>query len=185
LKQLLAQNQAGQLFSDLCFLYAARADDLIRDAVTQLYWPALSSGRLTLSPEYLVEFLRQAEREGKLSEPWSEQVKLKVARGVLKALADFGLLVEVGRSRRELVHFRPTDLTIVFLAYDLHFAGFTDAGVVDHSDWALFGLNNKDVAAAFDRLSGEGWWIAQVAGSVVRISWKYASMEEVMDAIAK
>jgi hypothetical protein len=82
------------------------------------------------------------------------------------------------------VHFRPTDLTIVFLAYDLHFAGFTDAGVVDHSDWALFGLNNKDVATAFDRLSGEGWWIAQVAGSVVRISWKYASMEEVVDDIA-
>jgi hypothetical protein len=185
LKRLLAQNQSGQLFSDLCFLYAARADDLIRDVVTKLYWPALSNGRLTLSPEYVVEFLRQAEREGKISEPWSEQVKLKVARGVLKAIADFGLLVEMGRSRRELVHFRPTDRTIVFLAYDLHLTGFTDAGVVDHSDWALFGFNNKDVATAFDRLSGEGWWIAQVAGSVVRISWKYSSMEEVVDAITR
>lgn len=185
LKRLLACNQSAQVFSELCLLYAARADDLIRDAVTQLYWPALSSGRLTLMPEHVVEFLRQAEREGKVSEPWSEQVKLKVARGVLKTMADFGLLVEVGRGRRELVHFRPTDLTLVFLAYDLHFGGSTDAGVVGHRDWALFGLTNKDAALALDRLSGEGWWLAQVAGSVVRISWKYSSMEEVVDAFGR
>ena len=34
-------------------------------------------------------------------------------------------------------------------------------------------------------LSGEGWWLAQVAGSVVRVTWKYASMEEVVDALAR
>jgi hypothetical protein len=133
----------------------------------------------------LVEFLRQAEREGKILEPWSEQVKLKVARGVLKAMADFGFLVEVGRGRRELVHFRPTDLALVFLAYDLHFSGSTDAGVVGHRDWALLGLTSRDVASALDRLSSEHWWLAQVAGSVVRISWKYSNMEEVVDAIAR
>jgi hypothetical protein len=133
----------------------------------------------------VVEFLRQAEREGRIENPWSEQVKLKVARGVLKAMAGFGLLVEVSRSRRELVHFRPTDRTIVFLAYDLHFVGSTDAGLVDDKDWALFGLTPRDVASALDRLSGEGWWLAQVAGSVVRITWKYGSMEEVVDALAR
>lgn len=185
LKRLLNLNQSVQVFSDLCFLYAARADDLIRDTVTQLYWPALSSGRLTLRPEHVVEFLRQAEREGKISEPWSEQVKLKVARGVLKTMADFGLLVEVSRGRRELVHFRPSDLTIVFLAYDLHFNGSTDSGVVSHKDWALFGLTSNHVASALDRLGGDRWWLAQIAGSVVRISWKYSSMEDVVDALAR
>jgi hypothetical protein len=184
LKRLLERGQPGQLFSDLCLLYSARNDELIRDAVLHLYWPALSEGRLTLAPIHLIEFLRQAERHGKIEKPWSEQVKLKVARGVLKAMADFGLLAEVG-TRRELVHFRPTDRTIVFLAYELHFAGTTDSGVVDHKDWALFGLRSQDVASALDRLSGDGWWLAQVAGSVVRITWKYASMEEVADALAR
>ncbi len=185
LKTLLEGRQSGQLFSDLCFLYTSRNDDLIRDTVTHLYWPALSEGRLSLSPSHVVEFLRQAERGGLIPQAWSEQVKVKAARGLLKALADFGLLVEVSRGRRELVHFRPTDRTIVFLAYDLHFGGSTDAGVVDHEDWSLFGLNHRHVAAALDRLSGEGWWLAQIAGSVVRITWKYASMEDVADALAR
>lgn len=184
LKQLLERGQPGQLFSDLCLLYSARNDDLIRDAVTHIYWPALSEGRLTLAPTHVVEFLRQAEREGKIEDPWSEQVKLKVSRGVLKAMADFGLLVEVSRGRRELIHFRPTDRTIVFLAHDLHFVGSTDSGVVDHKDWAIFGLTHRDVASALDRLSGEGWWLAQVAGSVVRITWKHNSMEDVVNALA-
>ncbi len=185
LKRLLEGGQSGQLFSDLCLLYASRNDALIRDAVTHLYWPALSEGRLTLTPAHVVDFLRQAERDERIPAPWSEQVKLKAARSVLKAMADFGLLVELSRGRRELVHFRPTDRTIVFLAYDLHFVGSTDAGVVDHKDWDLFGLNSKEVAAALDRLSGEGWWLAQIAGSVIRITWKYASMKEVADALAR
>lgn len=185
LKRLLAKKQSGQLFTDLCLLYAARNDDLIRDVVTQVYWPALSDGRLTISPAYLVEFLRQAERDGRMSEPWSGQVKLRVARGILKAMADFGLLRETARGRRELVHFRPTDRTIVYMAHDLHFAGHTDAGLAQCKDWALFGMSAGDVMSALDRLSGEGWWLAQVAGSLVRITWKYAGMEEVVDALAR
>lgn len=185
LKRLLERGQSAQLFSDLCLLYSARNDDLIRDAVTHLYWPALSEGRLRLFPTDVVEFLRQAERDGRTENPWSEQVKIRVASGVLKAMADFGLLDEVSRRRRELVHFRPTDRTIVFLAYELHFAGSTDGGLVDHKDWALFGLSRRDLVSTLDRLSGEGWWLAQVAGSVVRVTWKNASMEEVVDVLTR
>jgi hypothetical protein len=185
LKRLLEGNPSAQLFSDLSLLYASRNDDLIRDVVTHLYWPALYEGRLTLAPGHVVEFLRQAERDARIPQAWSEQVKVKAARGILKAMADFGLLMAVSRSRRELVHFRPTDRTVVFLAYDLHFAGSTDAGVVDHQDWSLFGFAHREVASTLDRLSGEGWWLAQIAGSVVRITWKHGSMEEVVDALAR
>lgn len=185
LKRLVENSGSGQLFSDLCLLYAARNDNLIRDTVTHLYWPGLSEGRLSFSPSYVVEFLRQAEQDGRIQEPWSEQVKLKVARGVLKAMADFGLMREVARGKREPVHFRPTDRTIVYLAYDLHFAGSTDSGVVSHGDWALFGLSPADTASALDRLSSEGWWLAQVAGSVIRVTWKFRNMEEVVDALTR
>jgi Putative inner membrane protein (DUF1819) len=185
LKKLLQAGQSGQVFSDICFLYAARNDRLLRDTVTELYWPAVSEGRLVMSPSFVVEFLRQAERDGRIEEPWSEQVKLKIARGVLKALTDFGLMHEVAPGRRELVHFRPTDRTIVYLAHDLHFSGSTDAGVVRHEDWRLFGLAPTEVTSTLDRLSGEGWWLAQTAGSLIRISWKHANMEEVVDALSR
>lgn len=49
LKTLVGRGQLGQLFSDICLLYAARHDDLLRDIIVDLYWPALTDGRLELS----------------------------------------------------------------------------------------------------------------------------------------
>jgi hypothetical protein len=184
LKRLLENGAAGRLVSDLCLLCAARQDVLLRDVISQVYGPAVAEGRLALGTRDVLTFLREADHDGRIPEPWSEQVKLKVSRGLLRALTDFGLLREVRRGRRETVVYRPTDGAVVYLAYDLHFAGATDAAVVAHRDWAIFGMQRRDVVAHMDRLSAEGWWTMQAAGSVVRITWKYASMDEVVNALA-
>jgi hypothetical protein len=169
---------------DLCLLYAARHDDLLRDAIVSLYWPAIAEGRLTLTAEDAVAFLRQAEADGRIPEPWSTQVKLKIARGLLRAMTDFGLLRQANRTRRETVLYRPSDGAIVYLAYELHLSGATDAALPGHQDWMIFGLHTREVIAEMDRLAGEGWWVVQAAGSVVRITWKFSQLEEVVDALA-
>lgn len=184
LKRLLAGKRSVRLVSDLLLLYAARQDDVLRDVIVELYWPAVRDGRVILTPRQVVAFLRQAGAEGKIARPWSEQVKVKVARGLLGALVGFGLMKQTGRTR-ETVYFHPVDGAIVYLAHELHFSGLTDAAVVAHRDWALFGFGQAGVVAALDRLSGEGWWLLQAAGSVVRITWKYAGMQEVVDALAR
>ncbi len=183
LHRLLLGNKVGQLFSDLCLLYSARKDSLLRDVIILVYWPSVAEGRLVISPKEVVQFFRHAEEQGRIPQPWSEPVKIKVARGVLRALAEYGLIREINR-RREIVMYRPADKAIVFIAYELHQRGFSDSAVVAHPDWSLFGLRERDVVAEIDRLSGEGWWLAQAAGEVVRISWKHKSMDEVIDALA-
>lgn len=184
LKRLLAGKQSARLVSDLLLLYAARQDDVLRDVIVDVYWPAVRDGRVILTPRQVVAFLRQAAAEGKMARRWSEQVRLKVARGLLGALVGFGLMKQAGRTR-ETVYFHPADGAVVYLAHELHFSGLTDAAVAAHRDWALFGFRPSDVVAALDRLSGERWWLAQAAGSVVRITWKYASLQEVVDALAR
>jgi hypothetical protein len=115
LKALIRHGHGGRIFSDICLLYAARNDDLLRDVIVRLFWPALADGRLELSVEDVVEFIRGAENEGLMLAPWSEQVKIKVARGLVKALVDFRYLREVGRRRRETVVYRPTDPLVTYL----------------------------------------------------------------------
>ena len=102
---------------------------------------------------------------------------------MLRALRDFGLLQEHERGRREIVVHRIDDRAIIYLAHELHFAGLTDAAVVGHDDWAVFGLHRSDVVTAMERLTGDGWWIVQAAGELVRVAWRYRSMEEVIDAL--
>jgi hypothetical protein len=184
LKDLLHGRNGGRVFSDICLLYAARQDALLRDAIVEVYWPALSQGRLALSTIAVTAWLDHARADGRIPERWSKTVRERVAQGVVRILTDFGLLGPPHRGRRETLNFRPSDGAVVYLAHELHFAGATDAGVVSHRDWALFGLREREVIATMDRLAGDGWWVVQAAGSVVRITWKYRSMQEVVDALS-
>jgi hypothetical protein len=184
LKHLLSNVRSAKMVSDLVLVYAARQDDLLRDVIVKLYWPSYREGRISLGTSSVIAFLKDAEADGRIPEPWSEQVKIKVARGLIRALIDFGLLKQIGRRLPETIHFQPAEGSIVYLAYDLHSDALTDAAVTEHRDWALFGFEPAQVRAAIDRLSGQGWWLAQMAGSIVRIAWKYKNMTEVVDALA-
>ena len=185
LKHFLARASSAQVFSNLMLVYAARQDDLLRDVIAELYWPSFREGKLSLTTKHVIALLRDAEGDGRIPEPWSDGVKIRVARGLVRALIDFGLLRQVGRGTPEMAHFQPADGAIVYLSYDLHFSGISDASVVSHRDWALFGLNQNAVAGVLDRLTACGWWTAQIAGSVSRITWKFQSMERVVDALAR
>jgi len=185
LRRLLERGPGGALFNDLCLLYAARHDALLRDVIVGVYWPAARRRRLVVNPDDIAAFLSQAEEAGRISPPWSREVRRRVVSGALRTLVDLGLLRGVRRGPREILSYRPADATIVFLAHDLHFAGASDAALVGHEDWALFGLSPGDVTIALDRMTADGHWIVQAAGSLVRITWKWKSMEEVVDALAR
>lgn len=184
LKHLLSSPGPGPWFGDLCLLYAARADRLLRAIITEFYWPAVEEGRLTIQPPVVVAFLREARRQGRMQRPWSAAVQVKVARGLLKTLTDFGLLRQVARGRRETLIYHPSDTALVYLLHDLHAAGFTDAAIMDHADWDLYGIPRPHRLEVLNRLAGHCWWVAQGAGSVVRITWKYGTLEEAVDALA-
>jgi hypothetical protein len=184
LQRLLASRVSSAAFSDLCFLYTVRQDDLLRDVLERVYWPMVRKGYLTLNDGSILLFLQSESARERIIEPWSQYVERRVARGTLRVMTDFGLLHPIRKGRREVRRYHPSDTLIVFLAYELRHSGFTDAGVVAHPDWAIFGMQRPDVVSRMDRLSTDGWWIMQAAGSLVRVTWKYGSMDEVVNALA-
>jgi len=185
LKKLVESHTAGDWFHDLCLLYSARADRLVRDGVTVLLRNARDEGRIALSVDAVVAFLRESDLNGMMDQTWSPEVKKKIARGLLKVLTEFGFLTQCVRGPREIRHFRPHPLAIAYLALDLHFHGATDAAVTSHTDWQLWLLDEPVVRDSLNDLSRVGLWIFQAAGAVVRITWNVSSMEEAVDALAR
>ena len=185
LKTLVETRPSGDWFRDLCLLYTARADRLIRDAVTVLLAGARDEGRLALSVDAAVTFLCEAEQNERMATRWAAETKKKIARGLLKALGEFGFLANSGRGAKEIQPFAPHPVAIAYLAYELHFSNVTDAGVASHDDWSLWLLNNAAVRDRLDELSRHGLWVFQAAGSVVRITWNVSTMEEAVDVLAR
>ncbi len=185
MKQFIESSGDPRTFKELVLLYTARAEDVLYDFVVLRFWPACRAGTLLITMDEVLAFFDEAVQAGHIPQPWSTSVQLRVARSMLGALRDFGFIREEKRGRREIVPYRMTDGGVAYLAHELHLCGLSDAAVVEHPDWGLFGLGRDQVLDRLDGLGPAAGLFVQRAGSVVRITWSYASMESLIDALTR
>lgn len=186
LKTILTHRLPARTFTEAVFLYSCRADPLIRDFAVNVLWPAELRGRSYLSVEDTLAFLADAAAAGHIPTPWSLPVQKKIGRGLLGMLRDVGLVRETTRTGpREIVPYEMSDEGIAILARELHEQGLTDSSVCEHPDWQLWGMDRGGVLERMHRLGDSRALVVQHAGSVVRMTWKVSSMEELVHALAR
>ncbi|MEN6317837.1 MAG: hypothetical protein ABFD82_03630 [Syntrophaceae bacterium] len=74
---------------------------------------------------------------------WSESTIKRDSGYLIGCCINFGLLADVGRTKRAIKQFSIRKDVALYLAYDLHPAGISDTALVQHPDWRLFGLEIK------------------------------------------
>ncbi|MCB9697630.1 MAG: DUF1819 family protein [Alphaproteobacteria bacterium] len=186
LRELLARRGAGRWFENVCFLLAARNDVVVREAVTRFIAEERAAGHAAIDIRLMEQFLRDQEAAGRTAKPWSDSVRTSVAQHVLAQLADYGVVSKAGRGGvRRLLGFEPDGVAVAWLAYDLHFDGVSDVGVLEHPDWPVWQMSGRDVRERLLSMAGAGLWELQVAGSVAQFTWGCGSMVEVVDALAR
>jgi len=181
--QSLNHRVSARALNQLFFAYTARANLILRDFVTALYWERYASGYTELSNEDSKEFVHRATHDGKTKKLWSETTIKRLSSYLLSACVDYNLLKTLSRSARQIAPIRLDPCAAVVLAYDLHLQGIADNNLINHPDWQLFGLQPEDVRDELKRLGVHKFWIIQTAADVVSISWTYKTMEEVIDVI--
>jgi hypothetical protein len=130
-------------------------------------------------------FVERGIDDGKTVKRWSETTVRRVSAYLTGCCADYGMLERGSRSTRRTLPFRVSPSVAAYLAYELHFAGVGDNALLTHEDWQLFGMAREDVLEEIKRLSLKGLLIVQVAGDVIRISWKHLSMETLCDVLSQ
>lgn len=183
LKSLAARLNSGDLLQ-LFLLFTARANLILADFIREVYWDRYASGHTQVGNEDAKVFVQRGIDDGKTSKRWSETTVRRVSAYLTGCCADYGLLEKGTRSTRRMLPFRLSQNVAAYLAYDLHFSGLSDAAVINHEDWRLFGLSREEVIEELRRLSLKGFLIFQAGGDVTRISWKHPTMEAVCDVLA-
>ncbi|MDB4662846.1 DUF1819 family protein [Verrucomicrobiales bacterium] len=184
--QFLLNNQfpidgLAQLF----YIQTARAQEMLADFVTEVYWPRYSAGAGNLNWTDAFDFIIRALDNGFMEKRWSDSTIKKNSGYLVSACADFGLLDEGRGKTRSIQHFSLRQEVALYLLHDLHFSGLGDMNVAQHHDWALFGLELGDVIQLVIKLGNDGHLVAQSSGTVIQISWKYKTMEECLNALVK
>ena len=183
LKQLLQDRTPKGVMRQLILIYTARANLILRDFICDVFWVKCSSGAGEVTKQDALDFIGGAVNRGSLDRAWSETMVERVARYLLGTLVDFELIEGNQYGQRQIRPLFILPETVIYLAYELHFSNLDDDSVIRHRDWKLFGLSQAAVISAFEKAAMQEHLFLQHSGAITRIEWKYANMEEVINAL--
>lgn len=155
----------------------ATAEPLLGDFCREVLYGSHADARLGVDTAMVLAWLN-----GKGC-PWSPDVATRVARGLLAALRDFGILQ--GRTRKRLADPAPPLRSFAYLAFCLRLQGTSSRELLVHRDWQLFLLSPEDVERLFLQAHQDRLLEYHAAGSVIHIAFPTDSVEEYARVVAR
>jgi hypothetical protein len=143
---------------------------MIADFVRDFLFPRLTTARAGIEQAEVLDWL------GAKGCHWSPTVSIKVVRGLLAALRDFGLLE--GRASKRLASLRLPFSSFAYIAFCLHQLGALGRDLIFHPDWRLFLLHTPDVEHNFLEAHQSRLLEYHAAGSTVSLTFPCDNLEE-------
>jgi len=175
---ILAQHGVSlEEWKPLLLWHMTRDEFLVRDFLSTWLFKAYDTGVFRIRTEDVVPYLASlGSRGGTTEHDWSDQTIQRVAAGLLKIAADFGLLR--GTTTKELASYHLPERSFVYLLHALRDEQTSPAKVIASPGWRLFLLRPSEVERELLRLHQFRKLDYQVAGSLVQISLPCASARE-------
>jgi hypothetical protein len=135
------RNLEPEILRPVYYWITARSDRLLYEFVTEELIHVVGSGdgsvRIAETTTWIGAHIKKADQQ------WSPTVTLKVGRGILAALRDFGILEGGSKKRAAPVHL-PIE-AFCYIAFWLGRLGYIGEALVRHPDWGLFLFSSKIV----------------------------------------
>lgn len=178
LKQLLPSPRG---FADAYYFEATRDDALLAAFAEGPLFEWSELGRIAVDVESVSTWLADLAGQGQTPQ-WTETIRTKVARGLLAALRDFGVLS--GAARKE---FASPSLSIAgfgYVAFRLHEDGASSRALLSSQVWRRWLLDTARVTELFHEAERQGLLRYSSAGSAVRVDWLQDTLSEAVCAVA-
>jgi len=169
----------------LLLWHITRDEFLLRDFLVNWLFVAHQDGVYRVRPEDLHDYLRSvASRGGEIEHEWTEATLARVAAGLLKISADFGLLHGTVVKEFAQYHLPERSLTYLLRAVLQHEAG-SARRMLDSVEWRMYLMREEDVRDELLRLHQFRRVHFEAAGSIVQLSMELESpLEFAEDLVA-
>lgn len=145
----------------------ARAEPILYRYVTEELYEQARSGITGVTSVGLSEWIRRTNAVD--AKTWSDIVNIKVARAMLAALRDFGILSGSSRKTIAPVHLPLEPFCLV--AFCLRIVLKDHQDLTQHPDWRLFLLSPTAVERLLLEAHQQNWLHYQAAGAVSRLEF--------------
>lgn len=156
------------------FWITARSEKVLYHYATDELMAPRASAHRQIKVEDAVRWLRERLRSH--DKEWSPTVTRKVARGMLAALRDFGVLQ--GAAVKTIAPRHCPLEAFALIAFCLHEMGASGRAIVRHTDWRLFLFGEHEVERALLECHQKGWLGYQAAGAICRIDFPTIPFKE-------
>jgi len=166
---LLAKHRCDlEVWKPLLLWHITRDEFLLRDFLLNWLYPRFDDGTLKISADELGPYLRGlGKRGGPVQHAWTENTVKRVAAGLLKIAADFGLLS--GTQRRQFASYHLPDASFLYILHALRDQKMDPAKLVSSPEWRMYLMRPSDVDRELLRLHQFRRLDYQVAGSLVQL----------------
>lgn len=165
------------------YYHSARADRLLHDAVTEILLPMYERGLVDINMQEFQRSLAKWVAEGKTTGHWSESTITRIARGLLSALRDFGIL-QGAVNKKIAPSFLPTE-AFAYIVFYLKQHQPSGAKLLELPDWKLFFLSREGVERFLFEAHQRELLEYHVAGSVTRLTFPASTLEEYANVLAQ
>jgi hypothetical protein len=176
LKSIREKGYPLKQIKQILLLHTARVSPVLYDFIVDEFSSYKKKGYSSMPTDGPLQFIRRIKEENELN--WNDENCKRISYGLHKSLIDFELI----SAHNEIMFYSIDSFTFLYLLFDLHFRGFSDADVWNSKDWQLFNLNKTDVIEMIKDYSLKNGYVAQTTGDLLAITWTYKSMEELIDA---
>lgn len=162
-------------FKQLLMIYTFRENALAYNYITDNLNELRISGYERIPKDNIKNYIYNIIESNKLN--WGEAIIKRHISYIKSLLCDFDLINKKG----DLLPYEIADFTVMYLMHELHFEGLSDIAIWNHEDWQLFGLEKHQVRDKILELNFKGGYLAQCTADLMTISWKYKSMEDLIN----
>ncbi len=168
-----------EILRPVYYWITARSDRLLYEFATEELIHLAGSGDGSVRIDETAAWIR--DRIQRTGLEWTPTVVLKVGRGILAALRDFGLLEGGAKKRIAPVHL-PME-SFCFIAFWLGRLGYGGESLVTHSDWGLFLFTSKIVERMMLEAHQQNLLSFHSAGRIYRVDFPTDDPGEYADAL--
>jgi len=179
--QLEGLNADVAVIRTVHYFAMARTEQIIRDFVIEFICPRYERGILEVTTNDVVEFISACPSQKFSGGPWSSGVAVRVARGMLAALRDFGILT--GRSKKHISAFEMSPLCFATIAYIIRMKRVSGYQLLHDTEWKIFLLAPASVERLFMECHQRKLLTYHAAGNIIRIDFPGNTMEQYLNAI--
>jgi hypothetical protein len=164
-----------EVWKPLLLYHITRDEFLVRDFLVHWLYPQFVAGAYRLATDDVLPYLEGlGKRKGVVwSGAWTDNTSKRVAAGLLRIAADFGLLH--GRQAKELASYHLPEPSFLYLLHAMAEREPNARRVIEAEDWRMYLMDSADVERELLRLHQFRKLHYEVAGSLAQLTLPAAS----------